>query len=200
MMATCKRGQNCAFYHNIAERRQPQAPVKFVFAKKAAQQPQPGPKPEDLKLLESPARQEKSPEKSDGSLCDPSTTQSASELDLDAAGVRRQRWTVSSAQERMLRPEQQLARSGLVETSGSFINPRATAFSFSAASGKIPTVSSMVNSFCSSKGLPYYTEMYFKDKEFDAGDVPQVEEEDVDDKFGVLEQIGTPNTNGLSYK
>lgn len=60
-------------------------------------------------------------------------------------------------------------------------------------------LSSLVNSFCSSKGLPYYTELAF---EISEGSEPENEgegetkEDKLDDKFNVLAQIGTPKSIG----
>jgi hypothetical protein len=65
------------------------------------------------------------------------------------------------------------------------------------ASGSRSALSSMVNSFCSSKGLPYYTELAFKISEGSENE-SEVKEEKVEDdgkledKFDVLGQISTP--------
>ena len=51
----------------------------------------------------------------------------------------------------------------------------------------------VIASFCSSKGLPYYTELAFADmNDLELDEVEEI----IEDKFNVLEQIETPRANG----
>ena len=177
MMATCKRGQNCAFYHNTAERRQPESPSKSPFQKKP---------PENmLSHVAEEVRMACSP----FSPGEPGTDLS-DEPNFEAIG-KRHRWTVHTTQEKLVRP---------VEMTKSVIGPidgiQHTGSDFDFGRSHL---SSLVNSFCSSKGLPYYTELAFEERE-DAENEFENSVKDtagLEDKFNVLDQIGTPTKPDL---
>ena len=171
----------------MGERRQPQSPTKYVPVKKTAGSASPI-KEEELKGFELLPPREKHTESPPGEH----STNPSEEPNFEATG-KRHRWTVHTTHEKLIKPKE-LTKSVFGNLDNDFIHARS---SF--------TLSSLVNSFSSSKGLPYYTELAFEDREEDHEDPsgnPKVEDVDLEDKFNVLAQIGTPtNTNDvLDYK
>jgi len=177
MMSICKRGQNCAFYHNITEKRQPEVPKKSP--KKVAEKTPPT-APEELKIP------------TINSSGDPSTNLEE-EPNFENIG-KRHRWTVHTTQEKLLKlkeisPSKFAEAEGVIHVKSEYDLCRSN-------------LSSLVNSFSSSKGLPYYTELAFENRESDeqavTTEIAKIEEEEnagIEDKFGVLDQIGTPTNN-----
>jgi len=113
---------------------------------------------------------------------------------------KRHRWTVHTTQEK---------RMGLEPTSKFskyWENPMTTGAGILGVKSLRelcgPKLSSLVDSFSSSKGLPYLTELAFEDRDEGTPDVEEEEEvvdnmAEHDDKYNVLKQIETPKEPGL---
>jgi hypothetical protein len=216
MMATCKRGLNCAFYHNILERRQPPSSLESPHRPKPPLTADPGLNKEEIKShLKKEAQLSAFRAKEDndakvhgagagtgagtgigmGAGAGPpgldGKTRQVEEPTFEPTG-KRQRWTVHTTQEKLLK-QPPVPKSGFYAMDNSLSHVRSELD----LSGS--NMSSLVNSFCSSKGLPYYTELAFENREESCGDEPNVEDLELEDKFKVLEQIETPtNPNPLA--
>ena len=160
MLPNCKRGQNCAFYHNILEKRIPEKASKDPFKKKK--------KIPLAELLKTPPA---------FMPYDPGTNET-DEPNFEFPN-RRRHWTVYTKHEKLMSPE-------IIKAS----------FAHECDERKYSRsdLSSLVNSFCSSKGLPYYTELAFENNEGSDNEAENKEEK-IEDKFNVLDQIGTPKGN-----
>ena len=119
---------------------------------------------------------------------------------------KRHRWTVHTTQEKRMELEHKSKFTKYWEGLGAN-NPEGLLpiISESSLCGS-RKLSSLVGSFCSSKGLPYYTELAFEEMEGNEGVTgPSPAEEDEgekkslekEDKYNVLKQIETPKDNGL---
>ena len=206
MLATCKRGRNCAFYHNFPERRVPPSALDVPPRPKPPLTADPGLNKEEIKgqlklKRESQCSGGRPKEEHDvkprpaaaapGAQGLAGPLKLAEEPTFEPTG-KRQRWTLHTTQEKLLKQPPALKSAFYaIDNSGCHVRSELD------LSGN--NLSSLVNSFCSSKGLPYYTELAFENREDDCADEPNVEEFELEDKFKVLDQIGTPtNTSPLA--